>query len=89
MTGIRPVKVPVKLISEGRTREEAEGILRDEYFVSPEKAALAIETAEASIRAKDSLEKNDVSSMSAYPLPDKVQLLLLRKQQCSKVARAY
>jgi oxygen-independent coproporphyrinogen-3 oxidase len=67
MTGIRPVKVPVKLISEGRTREEAEGILRDEYFVSPEKAALAIETAEASIRAKESLEKNDVSLYVGIP----------------------
>jgi len=67
LTGIRPVKIPVRLINEGCSREEAERILREEYFVSPEKAALAIETAEASIRAQKSLEKQDISLYVGIP----------------------
>jgi len=67
MTGIRPVKIPVRLIREGRTPGEAERILREEYFAWPEKAALAIETAEASIRAQNSLERNDISLYVGIP----------------------
>lgn len=67
MTGIRPVKIPVRLMDEGCTPEAAEKALRDEYFVSPEKAALAVETAGMSIKAKKSLEKGDISLYVGIP----------------------
>ena len=41
MTGIRPTKVPMKLILEGRTDEEIAEYLRSVYLCSAEKIALA------------------------------------------------
>lgn len=67
MTGIRPVKIPARLMNEGYTPEGAEQVLRDEYFVSPEKAALAIETAGMSIRAQKSLKRSDISLYVGIP----------------------
>jgi len=67
VTGIRPVKIPVKLIGDGLNEGEAEKVLIEEYFVSPKKAALAIETARMSIKAKKSLEKNDISLYVGIP----------------------
>jgi oxygen-independent coproporphyrinogen-3 oxidase len=67
MTGIRPVKIPVRLMNEGFSPAQAEKILRDEYFVSPEKAALAVETAGMSIRAQKSLGKGDISLYVGIP----------------------
>jgi len=67
LTGIRPVKIPVRLIGEGLSEAEAEKVLRDEYFVSPEKASLAVETAGMSIKARESLEKGDISLYVGIP----------------------
>ncbi len=67
VTGIRPVKIPTKLIESGLSCEEAEKVLREEYFVSPEKARLAVETAGMSIAAKKSLRKGDISLYIGIP----------------------
>ena len=45
LTGIRPVKIPMRMLEEGRTEEEITSFLQDTYFVSSRKAALAIDTA--------------------------------------------
>ena len=34
LTGIRPVKIPLRMLMEGRTREEAAACLREEYLVT-------------------------------------------------------
>ena len=41
LTGIRPTRVLARLMSEGLPLGKAATVLRDEYFVSPEKAQLA------------------------------------------------
>ena len=45
LTGIRPVKIPLRLLEEGRTNGEIAAYLRDTYYVSREKTALAVATA--------------------------------------------
>ncbi len=42
LTGIRPVKIPMKLLEEGRKNTEIAETLRENYLVSPKKTALAI-----------------------------------------------
>ena len=46
LSGIRPTKIPMKMIEEGRRREDILSYLRDYYFVSEEKAQLALGIAE-------------------------------------------
>lgn len=67
ITNIRPVKIPVRLIEEGASEEEAERLLREEYFVSPDKARLAIEAARESEKVKRSLKPRDISLYIGIP----------------------
>ncbi len=46
LTGIRPVKIPMKLLAEGRRHDEIRRYMKDTYFCSEEKIALSIEIAE-------------------------------------------
>ena len=41
LTGIRPVKLPMQQLENGRSRAEAQRFLEETYLVSPKKAALA------------------------------------------------
>ena len=45
LTGIRPVKIPMSLLEQGCSNAEAARCLRETYYVSREKAALAVATA--------------------------------------------
>lgn len=45
LTGIRPVKIPMKLLEEGRSGEEIKAYMKDTYFTSEEKAELSVEIA--------------------------------------------
>lgn len=45
LTGIRPVKLAVKCLEEGRSNAQTARFLREQYFVSPPKSALAISIA--------------------------------------------
>lgn len=45
LTGIRPVKLAVHALEQGCSGEEARAFMQETYLVSPEKAALAVETA--------------------------------------------
>ncbi len=46
LTGIRPAKIPLRLMWEGHNRQEIEGILRDVYRIQEEKIRLALDIAE-------------------------------------------
>jgi len=46
LTGIRPTKIPMKLLEEGKSREEIEHYMKDTYFASDEKIDLSIDIAE-------------------------------------------
>lgn len=45
LTGVRPAKVANELMSAGADMQMAKRILRDEYFLNPKKAALAVSVA--------------------------------------------
>lgn len=45
LTGIRPIKLPMKLLSEGKTDAEIAAYLQETYLVSPVKIALATKIA--------------------------------------------
>lgn len=46
LTGIRPTKIPMKLLEEGKPEEEIRAYMKETYFASEEKIALSIEIAE-------------------------------------------
>lgn len=41
LTGIRPTKIPMKLLEEGKSREEIYRYMKDTYLASDEKIELA------------------------------------------------
>ena len=45
LTGVRPAKVANEILKSGADMNKAKRILRDEYFVNPKKAALAVSVA--------------------------------------------
>ena len=67
LTGVRPVKIPTRAMERGATPQEAERELRETYRVSPGRAALALDCAQASLRAKQSLREDEVSLYIGIP----------------------
>lgn len=56
LTGIRPTKIAMGFLEEGKSREEICRVMEDFYLVSPEKAALA---ADIALREKEILKNID------------------------------
>ena len=50
LTGIRPTKIPMKLLEEGKSRAEIEQYMKDAYFASDEKIELSIDIAERELK---------------------------------------
>ena len=46
LTGIRPTKIPMKLLEEGKSKAEIRSYIKDTYFASDEKIELSIDIAE-------------------------------------------
>ncbi len=46
LTGIRPTKIPMKLLEEGKSREEIAAYMKEQYLASEEKIQLSIDIAE-------------------------------------------
>ena len=66
LTGVRPSKVALSLIREGG-KKRAEKELQELYCGTPARARLAIEAADAGIRAAAELEPNDISLYVGIP----------------------
>ena len=67
LTGIRPGKLATNLLEQGVTPAGARGILQREYFVSPERAALCLETAAAGLEVKRALGPRDIALYIGIP----------------------
>lgn len=67
LTGVRPVKIPTKILLAGGREGEAEAVLRDTYHVTPSRRRLALDCARASIRARESLKADEVSLYVGIP----------------------
>ena len=63
LTGIRPAKIPLRLIWKGYSREQIEAVLRDEYKLPENKIQLAVDVAK-----KESLLTDSISHQNGYNL---------------------
>ena len=63
LTGVRPSKVAMELLADGHGVQRSRRILRDEYFVNPKKAALAVSVANAEAKL---IKKLDGGLCSVY-----------------------
>ena len=67
LTGIRPAKLVRTMLEEGYTPARADRELRDVYCVSPARRRLALESAQAGLRAKADLRPEDISLYIGIP----------------------
>ena len=67
LTGIRPAKLVRTMLEEGYTPARADRELRDVYCVSPARRRLALESAQAGLRAKRDLKPSDISLYIGIP----------------------
>ena len=67
LTGIRPAKLVRSMLEEGMTPGQADRVLRDTYCVSPARRRLALESAEAGLRAKRDLRPEEISLYVGIP----------------------
>ena len=67
LTGVRPVKIPTKAMLSGKTERQALALLEREYFVSPDRARLAMDCAGASLAVDRSLLPDEVSLYVGIP----------------------
>jgi oxygen-independent coproporphyrinogen-3 oxidase len=67
LTGIRPAKVAASLLYSGKGRVLTKKILRDEHFLNPQKAALAVSVASNEIKILKKLPKNSCSLYISIP----------------------
>ncbi len=67
LTGIRPTKIPMKLINEGKTDEEILEYMKDTYFISDEKGLLSIDIAKREKKILDALHPGGYSIYIGIP----------------------
>lgn len=67
LTGVRPAKVATELIEKGNGIIRSKRILRDEYFLNPQKAALAVSVANTEMALTKKLPDNLCSIYISIP----------------------
>jgi len=67
LTGIRPAKVAEKLLIKGESPQSVHETLIETYFVSPDRASLCIETAQATLALKSTLAPRDIALYIGIP----------------------
>lgn len=67
LTGIRPAKMAGALLADGKGILRSKRILRDEYFLAPQKAALAVSVASTENKILKKIPKNGCSVYISIP----------------------
>ena len=67
LTGGRPDKPVTWALEDGKSPEEARAYLEEHYFVTPSRAALALETGATAAKAARRLEKRDIDVYVGIP----------------------
>ena len=67
LTGIRPAKVAEKLLIKGNNKKSVKDTLIGKYQVTPDRAALCIETALTTLRIKETLTPKDIALYIGIP----------------------
>lgn len=67
LTGVRPVKLPTRSLLVGATPEQARKEMEEDLYVSPRRARLAVDCAQASAAVDKALSPNQVSLYIGIP----------------------
>ena len=67
LAGVRPTKISTKHMLAGGTAKSADKLLRDVYYVTPERRKLAVDCSESTVRAAHLLDDTDVSLYVGIP----------------------
>jgi len=67
LTGIRPAHIAAKLLESGASPFDAISKMESEYYVSPERAAICVEAAQASLETKRALSPRDIALYVGIP----------------------
>ena len=67
LAGVRPTKLSTKHMLEGGTAKSADKMLRDIYYVTPERRKLAIDCSTSTVNAANLLDKDDISLYVGIP----------------------
>lgn len=67
LTGVRPDKPVTWALADGKTPEQARELLERDYFVTPNRAALALETGSAALTAQRRLAPRDIAVYVGIP----------------------
>ena len=67
LAGVRPTKISTKHLLEGGTPESADRLLRDIYYVTPERRRMAVDCTIATVNAAKLLDLNDISLYIGIP----------------------
>ena len=67
LAGVRPTKITTKHMLEGGTSASADKLLKDVYYVTPERRKLALDCSTSTVRAAKLLEKDDLSLYVGIP----------------------
>ena len=67
MAGVRPTKLSTKHLLEGGTAESADKLLKNVYFVTPQRRKLAIDCSLSTVEAVKKTDPNDISLYVGIP----------------------
>ena len=67
LSGVRPTKITTRHMLEGGTGYTAKKLMENQYFVTPQRAKLAVECSVSSAKAYMKLDKDDVSLYVGIP----------------------
>ena len=67
LAGVRPTKLTTKHMLEGGTAASADRLLRDVYYVTPERRKLAVDCSRSTVAAVKQLEDTDISLYVGIP----------------------
>ena len=67
LTGVRPAKIAGNLLSSGNGVIKTKKILRDEYFLNQQKAALAVQVAQSEMKVIKKMPKKSCSLYISIP----------------------
>ena len=67
LAGVRPTKITTKHLLDGGSEKSAKALLRDVYYVTPERRELAVDCSVSTIKAAALLEPTDLSLYVGIP----------------------
>lgn len=67
LSGVRPTKLTTRHLLEGGTPKSADLLLKDVYYVTEERRALAVDCSQATVKAWEKLRPNDISLYVGIP----------------------